>query len=236
MQYQLSRVVAGPFLHAFGRPRATGLENIPASGPALLASNHLSIIDSVYLPLMLSRPVVFPAKAEYFTAKGPVGRLWAAYLRSTNQLAMNRDDTRSATASLEAAAEILRAGELFGFYPEGTRSPDGRLYRGRSGLGWLVLNTGAPVIPIAMSGTRRMMPPGKLPRPAKIEIKIGKPMEFGHLAGDPPGRARRTIADEVMHAIADLSGQEYVHEYASDVKEKLAQAGRPDRGRSDSAA
>jgi 1-acyl-sn-glycerol-3-phosphate acyltransferase len=236
VQYQLSRVVAGPILHAFGRPRATGLENIPASGPALLASNHLSIIDSVYLPLMLSRPVVFPAKAEYFTAKGPVGRLWAAYLRSTNQLAMNRDDTRSATATLEAAAEILRAGELFGFYPEGTRSPDGRLYRGRSGLGWLVLNTGAPVIPIAMSGTRRMMPPGKLPRPAKIEIKIGKPMEFGHLAGDPPGRARRIIADEVMHAIADLSGQEYVHEYASDVKEKLAQAGRPDRGRPDSAA
>ena len=228
MQYQLSRVVAGPILHAFGRPRATGLENIPASGPALLASNHLSIIDSVYLPLMLSRPVVFPAKAEYFTAKGPVGRLWAAYLRSTNQLAMNRDDTRSATATLEAAAEILRAGELFGFYPEGTRSPDGRLYRGRSGLGWLVLNTGAPVIPIAMSGTRKMMPPGKLPRPAKIEIKIGKPMEFGHLAGDPPGRARRIIADEVMQAIADLSGQEYVHEYASDVKEKLAKATRPD--------
>ena len=228
MQYQLSRVVAGPILHAFGRPRATGLENIPATGPALLASNHLSIIDSVYLPLMLSRPVVFPAKAEYFTAKGPVGRLWAAYLRSTNQLAMNRDDTRSATATLEAAADILRAGELFGFYPEGTRSPDGRLYRGRSGLGWLVLNTGAPVIPIAMSGTRKMMPPGKLPRPAKIEIKIGKPMEFGHLAGDPPGRARRIIADEVMQAIRDLSGQEYVHEYASDVKEKLAKAGRPE--------
>jgi 1-acyl-sn-glycerol-3-phosphate acyltransferase len=227
VQYQLSRVVAGPVLHAFGRPRATGLENIPASGPALLASNHLSIIDSVYLPLMISRPVVFPAKAEYFTAKGPVGRLWAAYLRSTNQLAMNRDDTKSATATLEAAAEILRAGELFGFYPEGTRSPDGRLYRGRSGLGWLVLNTGAPVIPIAMSGTRKMMPPGKLPRPAKIEVKIGKPMEFGHLAGDPPGRARRIIADEVMHAIADLSGQEYVHEYASDVKERLAQATRP---------
>jgi 1-acyl-sn-glycerol-3-phosphate acyltransferase len=228
VQYQLSRVVAGPILHAFGRPRATGLENIPASGPALLASNHLSIIDSVYLPLMLSRPVVFPAKAEYFTAKGPVGRLWAAYLRSTNQLAMNRDDTRSATATLEAAAEILRAGGLFGFYPEGTRSPDGRLYRGRSGLGWLVLHTGAPVIPIAMSGTRKMMPPGKLPRPAKIEVKIGKPMEFGHLAGDPPGRARRIIADEVMQAIRDLSGQEYVHEYASDVKEKLAEANRPD--------
>jgi 1-acyl-sn-glycerol-3-phosphate acyltransferase len=223
MQYQLSRVVAGPLLHAFGRPRATGLENIPASGPALLASNHLSIVDSVYLPLMLSRPVVFPAKAEYFTAKGPLGRAWAAYLRSTNQLVMNRDDTRSATATLEAAAEILRAGNLFGFYPEGTRSPDGRLYRGRSGLGWLVLNSGAPVIPVAMIGTRKMLPPGSpVPRPAKVEIKIGKPMEFGHLAGDPPARARRIIADEVMHAIAELSGQEYVHEYASDVKERLA--------------
>jgi 1-acyl-sn-glycerol-3-phosphate acyltransferase len=222
MQYQLSRVVAGPILHGFGRPKATGLENIPASGPALLASNHLSIIDSVYLPLMLSRPVVFPAKAEYFSAKGPIGRLWAAYLRSTNQLAMNRDDTRSATATLEAAAEILRRGDLFGFYPEGTRSPDGRLYRGRSGLGWLVLNSGAPVIPVAMMGTRKMMPPGKpIPRPAKIEIRIGKPMEFGHLAGEPPARARRIIADDVMHAIAELSGQEYVHEYASDVKAKL---------------
>ena len=229
MQYQLSRVVAGPILHAFGRPRATGLENIPASGPALLASNHLSIVDSVYLPLMLSRPVVFPAKAEYFTAKGPIGRAWAAYLRSTNQLAMNRDDTRSATATLEAAAEILRRGDLFGFYPEGTRSPDGRLYRGRSGLGWLVLNSGAPVIPVAMIGTRKMLPPGSpVPRPAKIEIKIGKPMEFGHLAGDPPARARRIIADEVMHAIAELSGQEYVHQYASDVKEQLAKsAGQP---------
>jgi 1-acyl-sn-glycerol-3-phosphate acyltransferase len=229
MQYQLSRVVAGPLLHAFGRPRATGLENVPASGPALLASNHLSIVDSVYLPLMLSRPVVFPAKAEYFSAKGPVGRAWAAYLRSTNQLVMDRDDTKSATATLEAAAEILRRGDLFGFYPEGTRSPDGRLYRGRSGLGWLVLNSGAPVIPVAMIGTRKMLPPGSpVPRPAKIEVKIGKPMEFGHLAGDPPARARRIIADEVMHAIADLSGQEYVHKYASDVKEKLAKESHPD--------
>jgi 1-acyl-sn-glycerol-3-phosphate acyltransferase len=229
MQYQLSRVVAGPLLHAFGRPRATGLENVPASGPALLASNHLSIVDSVYLPLMLSRPVVFPAKAEYFSAKGPLGRAWAAYLRSTNQLVMDRDDTKSATATLEAAAEILRRGDLFGFYPEGTRSPDGRLYRGRSGLGWLVLNSGAPVIPVAMIGTRKMLPPGSpVPRPAKIEVKIGKPMEFGHLAGDPPARARRIIADEVMHAIADLSGQEYVHKYASDVKEKLAKESHPD--------
>ena len=126
-----------------GRPRVTGLEYIPASGPAILASNHLSFIDSMYLPLMISRPVVFPAKAEYFTAKGPLGRVWAAYLRSTNQLEIDRSDANSAQATLEAAAGILRRGDLFGFYPEGTRSPDGRLYRGRAGLGWLALNTGA---------------------------------------------------------------------------------------------
>ena len=221
MPYQLSRLVMGPALYLLGRPRVSGLEHVPSSGPAILASNHLSIIDSVYLPLVIPRPVVFPAKAEYFSAKGPIGRLWAAYLRSTNQLEMNRGDGKSAQATLEAAAEILRSGNLFGFYPEGTRSPDGRLYRGRAGLGWLALNTGAPVLPVAMLGTRKMLPPGKpIPRPSKIEVRIGKPLEFGHLAGDPPARARRTIADEVMRAIADLSGQEYVHEYASDVKAK----------------
>jgi len=222
VQYQLSRVVIGPVLHALGRPRVTGLEYIPASGPAILASNHLSFIDSMYLPLVVSRPVVFPAKAEYFAAKGPLGRVWAAYLRSTNQLEMDRSDANSAQATLEAAAGILRRGDLFGFYPEGTRSPDGRLYRGRAGLGWLALNTGAPVIPVAMIGTRKMLPPGApVPRPTRIDIKIGKPLEFSHLVGDPPAKARRIIADEVMRAIADMSGQEYVHEYASDVKAKM---------------
>jgi 1-acyl-sn-glycerol-3-phosphate acyltransferase len=212
----------GPVLHLLGRPKVTGLEYVPSSGPAILASNHLSFIDSMYLPLVISRPVVFPAKAEYFSAKGPLGRIWAAYLRSTNQLEIIRSDAISAQATLEAAAAILRRGDLFGFYPEGTRSPDGRLYRGRAGLGWLALNTGAPVIPVAMLGTRKMLPPGaSLPRPTRVEIKIGKPLEFGHLAGDPPAKARRIIADEVMRAIADLSGQEYVHEYASDVKARM---------------
>ena len=223
MQYRLSRVVIGPVLHALGRPKVTGIENIPATGPAILASNHLSFIDSMYLPLVIDRPVVFPAKAEYFAAKGPLGRIWAAYLRSTNQLQIDRDGARAAQATLEAALDLLRAGELFGFYPEGTRSPDGRLYRGRSGLGWLALNSGAPVIPVAMVGTGKMLPPGApLPRPTRIQIRIGKRMEFGHLAGEPPARARRAVADEVMRAIGELSGQEYVHLYASDVKAKLS--------------
>jgi 1-acyl-sn-glycerol-3-phosphate acyltransferase len=223
VQYQLSRVVIGPFLHAIGRPRVVGMENLPATGAAILASNHLSFIDSMYLPLMIDRPVVFPAKAEYFAAKGLLGRLWAAYLRSTNQLMIDRDGARSAQETLGAALDLLRAGELFGFYPEGTRSPDGRLYRGRSGIGWLALNSGAPVVPVAMMGTRKMLPPGApLPRPTRIEIRIGKPREFGHLAGEPPARARRIVADEVMQAIRELSGQDYVHEYASDVKAKLS--------------
>src|SRR6202161_1284961 len=179
-------------------------------------------MGTIYLPLRINRPEVFPAKAEYFSARGPIGRLWAAYLRSTKQLAINRHDTSSAQATLEAAAEILRSGNLFGFYPEGTRSPDGRLYRGRAGLGWLALNTGAPVLPVGLLGTRKMLPPGApLPRPTRIEVRIGKPLEFGHLTGDPPAKARRTVADEVMRAIADLSGQEYVHEYASDVKARM---------------
>jgi 1-acyl-sn-glycerol-3-phosphate acyltransferase len=223
VQYRLSRVVIGPVLHALGRPKVTGIENIPATGPAILASNHLSFIDSMYLPLVIDRPVVFPAKAEYFEAKGLLGRLWAAYLRSTNQLQIDRDGARSAQATLQAALDLLRAGELFGFYPEGTRSPDGRLYRGRSGIGWLALNSSAPVIPVAMLGTRKMLPPGApLPRPTRIEIRLGKRMEFGHLTGEPPARARRAVADEVMRAIGELSGQEYVHLYASDMKAKLS--------------
>jgi len=223
--YQLSRVIAGPILRAYGRPRIVGAANIPASGPAILASNHLSVVDSVYLPFMLDRTLTFPAKAEYFTARGPVGRVWAAYLRSTNQLKIDRDGARSAQATLDAALQLLRNGQLFGFYPEGTRSPDGRLYRGRSGLGYLALNSGVPVIPVAMVGTREMLPPGGwLPRPHRIEIRIGKPMTFDDVEGMPPARARNAIGDRVMAVIAELSGQEYVHMYASDRKAQIAAA------------
>jgi 1-acyl-sn-glycerol-3-phosphate acyltransferase len=226
VQYQISRAVAGPFLHMIGRPKIVGKDNVPASGAAILASNHLSVVDSIYLPLMLDRPVTFPAKAEYFAARGPVGRLWAAYLRSTNQLRMDRDGARAAQATLEAALDLLRDGQLFGFYPEGTRSPDGRLYRGRSGIGWLALNSGVPVIPVAMVGTRKMLPPGHLvPRPGQIEVRIGSPLAFGGLAGEAPAKARRAVADQVMQAIQILSGQEYVHVYASDRKAELAADG-----------
>ncbi|MBV9857812.1 MAG: 1-acyl-sn-glycerol-3-phosphate acyltransferase [Streptosporangiaceae bacterium] len=223
MQYQLSRAIAGPFLHVLARPKITGKEHVPASGGAILASNHLSVVDSIYLPLMLDRPVTFPAKAEYFSARGPVARLWAAYLRATNQLRIDRDGGRAAQATLEAALALLRDGRLFGFYPEGTRSPDGRLYRGRSGIGWLALNSGVPVIPVAMIGTRKVLPPGHMvPRPGRIEVRIGKPLTFADLAGEAPAKARRAVADQVMQAIQALSGQEYVPMYASDRKAQLA--------------
>ena len=228
MQYQLSRIVAGPFLHTIWRPKVTGAENIPAFGGAVLAANHLSVIDSVFLPLMLDRPVTFSAKAEYFTATGPAARLWAAYLRATNQLRMDREGPRAAQDTLEAALALLQDGKLFGIYPEGTRSPDGRLYRGRPGVGWLALRSGLPVIPVGMIGTRRVLPPGHLvPRPGRIEVKIGKPLALPPEVLDaPPGKARRLITDQVMSAIQELSGQEYVPMFASDRKAELAVSDR----------
>ncbi len=145
-------------------------------------------------------------------------------------MSINRGGARAAQETLDSALEILARGELFGFYPEGTRSPDGKLYRGRSGLGYLALNSGAPVVPTAMVGTRKMMPPGtSYLRPAKIEIRFGKPMTFEDLAGVAPARARREVADRVMAAVREMSGQEYVHMYASDRKAEIAAATKKPR-------
>jgi 1-acyl-sn-glycerol-3-phosphate acyltransferase len=229
VQYQLSRLVAGPFLRTIGRPKMIGAEHVPASGGAILAANHLSMVDSIFLPLMMNRPVTFSAKSEYFTASGPAARLWALYLKSTNQLRMDRDGPRAAQDTLEAALALLRAGNVFGIYPEGTRSPDGRLYRGRPGVGWLALKSGLPVIPVGMVGTRGVLPPGSVvPRPGRIEIRIGAPLSFPpEVLAAPPGRARQQIAERVMTAIRDLTGQEYVHMYASDRKAELAAAQPP---------
>lgn len=224
MQYQLSRMVAGPFLRALVRPTVIGAEHIPPDGPAILASNHLSVIDSVYLPLMVERPVSFAAKSEYFTGTRLRDRAVGAYLRSTNQLSTDRTGGQAAMAMLEAALNHLNSGQLFGIYPEGTRSPDGRLYRGRTGVGFLALHSGAPVIPVAMVGTDRILPPGhRIPRPGKIEIRIGEPLDFREFRGQPAGaRERRAVTDEVVRAIQKLSGQEFVPVYASVRKDELA--------------
>jgi 1-acyl-sn-glycerol-3-phosphate acyltransferase len=232
VQYRMSRLVAGPLLRLVAQPTVVGAENIPASGPAILASNHLSVIDSIYLPLMVERPVTFAAKSEYFTGTRLRDRVVSAYLRSTHQLATDRTGGRAAQDMLEGALSHLRSGELFGIYPEGTRSPDGRLYRGRTGVGYLALHSGAPVIPVAMVGTDRILPPGhRVPRPGRIEIRIGESLDFAAFRGEPAGaRQRRAVTDEVVQAIQKLSGQEFVPVYASVHKEELAAAGQAPPG------
>jgi 1-acyl-sn-glycerol-3-phosphate acyltransferase len=228
VQYQVSRALAGPVLRLLWRPRVTGMEHIPASGGAILASNHLSIVDSIFLPLMVDRPVTFAAKSEYFTGRRPIDRAAAIYMRATKQLSVDRAEARAGQEMLEAALRLLQSGGLFGIYPEGTRSPDGRLYRGRVGIGWLALNSGLPVLPVAMSGTNRVLPPGqKIPRVTKIGITIGEPLTFERYRDLPsPAQQRRAITDEVMRSIQALSGQEYVPMYASVRKEELSAAAR----------
>ena len=232
MKYRVSRVLAGPVLHLLWRPSVTGGERIPATGGAILASNHLSLVDSIFLPLVLTRPVTFAAKSEYFTGTRPGQRFAAAYMRATKQLSVDRGDTRSAQETLHAALGLLRAGELFGIYPEGTRSPDGRLYRGRTGVGWLALASGLPVIPVAMIGTDRVLPPGhSIPSLHRVGVRVGDPLTFeAYRDHRPAAQARRAITDEVMKAIGGLSGQEYVPMYASVRKEEQStEAGQPKR-------
>ena len=231
MKYRVSRVVAAPFLHGLWRPQITGEEHIPPTGGAILASNHLSLLDSIFLPFMVSRPVTFAAKSEYFTGTSLSQRFTAAYMRATKQLSVDRAGARAAQETLQAAVDLLKNGELFGIYPEGTRSPDGRLYRGRTGVGWLALASGVPVIPVAMVGTDRALPPGRaIPALHRVGIRVGKPLTFeGYQDVRPAARARRSITDEVMEAIRALSGQEYVQMYASARKEELSgQPGRQD--------
>jgi len=229
MKYQLSRLIIGPGLHLLARTEIVGTENVPAAGGAILASNHLSVLDSFYLPLMLDRPVTFAAKSEYFTSKRPTDRIVGAYLRATKQLSVDRAGARAAQEMLEAALALLKDGALFGIYPEGTRSPDGRLYRGRTGIGWLALHARVPVIPVAMIGTDRILAPGRrVPRPGRIKIKVGEPLVFDEYADQPAGaRQRRAVTDRVMEAIRELSGQEFVPMYASVRKEQIAAAKRP---------
>jgi 1-acyl-sn-glycerol-3-phosphate acyltransferase len=224
VKYRVSRALAGPFLYALWRPQITGAEHIPQSGGAILASNHLSLVDSIFLPLLLARPVTFAAKSEYFTSRSLGARAAGAYLRATKQLSIERTGARAAQETLNAALELLKAGELFGIYPEGTRSPDGRLYRGRTGVGFLALASGVPVIPVAMIGTDRVLPPGhSVPALRRVGIRVGKPLTFeGYADQRPPARARRAVTDEVMEAIQALSGQEYVSMYASVRKEELS--------------
>lgn len=214
-------ILMGPLLTLLGRPKVTGLEYVPDHGPVLLASNHLAVVDSFYLPLVLRRRIFFLAKAEYFTGTGIKGKLIKFFYSSTGQVPIDRTNADSAADALTAAAKILDQGKLLGMYPEGTRSPDGKLYKGKTGLARIALETGIPVIPVAMINTDVVNPPGsKMWHFARVEVKFGKPMDFRRFEGLAGNRfIERAVIDEVMYELMRLSGQEYVDLYAADVKD-----------------
>lgn len=214
MLYLVTRTVLSPLARLIYRPVIEGREHIPRSGALLLASNHLSFIDSFVIPLVTPRQVVFLAKSDYFTGKGLRG-LWMRWLfTAMGAVPVQRGIYGAAQPALDAAMEILSTGRAFGIYPEGTRSRDGRLYRGRTGVAWLALTAGCPVVPVGLSGTPDMQPVGsRLPRIRKITIRFGEPLDFSHLRDAKPGPARREATDAIMAAIHELSGQELVTVY-----------------------
>jgi 1-acyl-sn-glycerol-3-phosphate acyltransferase len=215
-------VFLGPLMRLAFRPEVRGADNLPRSGGALVASNHLAVIDSFVLPLMVPRRMAFPAKSEYFTTPGPVGTLQRWFFSGMGQVPIERGNGRAARAALDTGIGVLREGRLFGIYPEGTRSPDGRLYKGRTGVARMALEAQVPVVPVAMVGTDRANPVGsRFWRPVKIRIVIGEPLDFSRYFGIADDRqVERAITDEVMYALMELSGQEYVDVYASKAKEE----------------
>jgi 1-acyl-sn-glycerol-3-phosphate acyltransferase len=215
MLYEAMRAAVPPVARAIWRPVVEGLENIPDEGPVILASNHLSFADSVVIPIVAPRKVVFLAKEEYFTTPGVRGRLTRAWFTGLGMVPVSRDDTRSALDSLQTALEVLERGDALGLYPEGTRSRDGRLYRGRTGVAQLAMMSGAPVVPVGLRGTERLQPVGsRLPRLVEVTVRFGEPIRpAGKHDGIAPGRARREITDQVMAAIRGLSGQELAGVY-----------------------
>jgi 1-acyl-sn-glycerol-3-phosphate acyltransferase len=208
--YEVMHAAVPPVAKAVWRPTVTGLDKVPATGPVIVASNHLSFADSLVIPIVAPRQVVFLAKQDYFTGTGVKGALQRAWFTGMGMIPIDRDDTRAAIASLDIALAVLGRGEAFGIYPEGTRSRDGRLYRGRTGVAHLALTSGAPVVPVGISGTQDLQPVGsRLPKLARVSVRFGEPLHFaGRYDGVPIGRARREVTDLVMSAIQSLSGQQ----------------------------
>ncbi|WP_426560820.1 lysophospholipid acyltransferase family protein [Angustibacter sp. McL0619] len=224
----MKTVVLGPILRLIFRPWVTGVDNVPTEGPAILASNHLSFSDSIFLPLLLDRKVTFLAKADYFTGRGAKGRATALFFRLADQLPIDRGGGRASEAALNTGMRVLTKGDLLGIYPEGTRSPDGRLYRGKTGVARMALEGGVPVLPVVMVGTDKAQPIGhKLPKITRIGVRIGAPLDFSRYEGMEGDRfVLRSITDEIMYELMQLSGQEYVDVYAASMKERLAAAKR----------
>ncbi len=215
MIYRLSRLVCLALLHLGWRPTIEGREHIPADGLLIVASNHLSFIDSIVIPLAVPRKVVFLAKAEYWEGRSPAAWPRRLFFAAFEAVPVQRAQAEDAQASLDLARGVIERGDAFGIYPEGTRSRDGRLYRGRTGVGWLAMATGATVLPVGVIGTDRVQPVGAtVPRPGRrITIRFGEPVLPSSYEKLAPGRARRELTDEVMERIAALSGQERAGAY-----------------------
>ncbi|MGH2683560.1 MAG: lysophospholipid acyltransferase family protein [Actinomycetota bacterium] len=216
----LKHLLVGPFLRLVYRPKATGLENVPETGPAILASNHLSFVDSLFIPVLLKRKVVFLGKSDYFDS-------WRTrwFVRSVGVIPVRREGGAASEAAIRAGIKVLQEGNIVAIYPEGTRSPDGRLYRGKTGIARMALEAQAPVIPVSVKGTDRVMPIGaRVPRlRGRLEITYGAPLLFEQYYDRPKDRfVLRSVTDEIMYEIMMLSDQEYVDEYASKVKKDLA--------------
>ena len=243
MLYRFLKWIAlGPVLRLVFRPKAYGIDHVPEEGPAILASNHLSYADWLFMPLTLTRRVTFVAKAEYFTTPGVKGWFQKRFFSGAGQVPIDRSGASAAEGAMTAAKRVLEEGELFGIYPEGTRSHDGRLYRGKTGVARLALETGVQVIPVAVLGTDVVAPPGKkfgtFTRPG---VRFGKPLDFSRYEGMEKNRyILRAITDEIMYEIMQLSGQEYVDMYASKAKElsqkSAAEAKRAEREARDALA
>ncbi|MGW8063061.1 lysophospholipid acyltransferase family protein [Streptomyces ziwulingensis] len=222
--YVLKYVLLGPLLRLLFRPRIEGLDHVPASGAAIVAGNHLSFADHFLMPAVLRRRITFLAKAEYFTGPGLKGRLTAFFFRSAGQIPVDRTGKEAGQAAIREGLGVLGGDELLGIYPEGTRSHDGRLYKGKVGVAVMALRAGVPVVPCAMIGTFEAQPPGrKIPKLLPVVIRFGEPLDFSRYAGMEGEKAvLRAVTDEIMYAILSLSGQEYVDRYAADVKAEEA--------------
>ena len=221
----LKFVAIGPPARVFFRPKAEGTENVPATGAAIIASNHLSAADWVFMPMQLKRRVTFLAKAEYFTGTGVKGFLQRAFFTGAGQVPIDRSSASAAEDAIQTGLRILREGKLLGIYPEGTRSPDGRLYRGKIGVARMALDTGVPVVPCAVVYSSRKLPFGK--KLTRVVVRFGKPLDFSRYEGMAGDRfVERSITDEIMYEIMTLSGQEYVDVYGATVKKTMDATGK----------
>jgi 1-acyl-sn-glycerol-3-phosphate acyltransferase len=226
--WTLKNVLLGPAITKIFRPIHEGAENVPEKGAAIIASNHLSFADWLFTPLALDRRITFVAKSDYFTRNGIKGWAQKRFFAGTGQVPIDRSGGRASEGALRAGLKVLQRGELFGIYPEGTRSHDGRLYKGRTGVARLALLSGAPVVPSAIIGTDIIAPPGKIiTKIVSPTVKFGQALDFSRYQGMSEDRfILRSITDEIMYAIMELSGQEYVDMYAPAAKEAAAREAR----------